>query len=106
MRQRYSKFPYFLKLINVGSYFMNDYLSKFKVTDRQSFIEFINLLRQDFIDNPESWENKNLNDFLQALGSYAEDIQGYYDNNKIDTNADKANWQIFADILKGAAIYE
>ena len=85
---------------------MNDHLSKYKVTDRQSFIEFINLLRQDFIDNSESWGNKNLNDFLQALSSYAEDIQGYYDNNKIDTNADKPNWQTFADILKGATIYE
>jgi hypothetical protein len=85
---------------------MNDHLSNFKVTDRQSFIEFINLLRHYFIDNPESWENKNLKDFLQALGSYAEDIQGYYDNNNIDTNADKPNWQTFADILKGATIYE
>jgi glycine cleavage system protein P-like pyridoxal-binding family len=63
-------------------------------------------LRQDLIDNTESWENQNLNDFFQAIDSYAEDIQGYYDNNSIDTNADKTNWHRFADILKGATIYE
>ncbi len=85
---------------------MNDNLSKYKVTDRQSFIEFLHLLRQDLTDNKESWENKNLNDFLEALSSYAEDIQGYYDNHKIDINADQANWQTFADIFKGATMYE
>ena len=53
---------------------MNDHLSNFKVIDRQTFIEFIHLLRQDFVDNPESWENKNINDFLQAFSSYTEDI--------------------------------
>ena len=51
-----------------------DTLLNFKVTDRQTFIKFIDLLRQDLLDNPESWENKNINDFLQAFSSYTEDI--------------------------------
>lgn len=85
---------------------MNDTLSNFKVPDRPSFIKFIDLLRQDFSANPEGWENKNLADFLQALGSYAEDIQGYYDNINCKTNADEPSWQTFADIFKGATMYE
>ena len=85
---------------------MTDTVSNFKVTDRLSFIEFIDLLRKDFVDNPESWENKKLDDYLEALSSYANDIQGYYDNTKQNVNADEPNWQTFADIFKGATRYE
>jgi len=85
---------------------MDDTLNNFKVTDRQTFIKFLDLLRQNYLNNPESWENKTLPDFLEALSAYAEDIQGYYDNMKQDVSADQPNWQTFADIFKGATIYE
>lgn len=85
---------------------MEDILYDFKVTDRQTFIEFLDLLRKDYLNNPDRWENKTLPEFLEALGAYAEDIQGYYDNMKQDINADQPNWQTFADIFKGATIYE
>ncbi len=85
---------------------MDDTFNNLKVTDRQSFIKFLDLLQKDFIDNPESWENKNLPDFLEALSSYTEEIQGYYDNMKLNVNADKPDWSTFADIFKGARIYE
>lgn len=52
---------------------MNDTLNDFKVTDRQTFIKFLDLLSKDFLDNPESWENKTLLDFLEALSTYTED---------------------------------
>jgi methionyl-tRNA synthetase len=85
---------------------MNDEISNYQVTDRQTFVEFVKLLKQDFLKNQESWENKKLEDFLEALSSYAEDIQGYYDNSKPFVNADEPNWQTFADIFKGASLYE
>ncbi|AZA59362.1 hypothetical protein EG349_16400 [Chryseobacterium shandongense] len=85
---------------------MNKTLNEFKVTDRQTFIMFLELLRKDFLDNPENWENKSLPDFLEALSAYANDIQGYYDNLKLDIKADKPEWSTFADIFKGAKIYE
>lgn len=85
---------------------MNKTINDFIVTDRQTFITFLNLLRKDFTDNPESWENKTLPDFLNALSSYTKDIQGYYDNMKINVQADEPNWSTFADIFKGAIIYE
>ena len=78
----------------------------FSVTDRKTFIEFLDLLRIDLINNPGNWENKTLPDFLEALGAYAEDIQGYYDNMNLDKNADHLEWSIIADIFKGAKIYE
>lgn len=85
---------------------MNEQLSNFKVTDRKSFIEFLDLLRQDFLSNPNDWENNNLETFLEALTSYTNDIQGYYNNVGKHVNADNPSWQVFADIFKGATMYE
>jgi hypothetical protein len=85
---------------------MNENVDDFEVTDRHTFIKFLDLLLKDFLDNPESWENKTLPDFLVALSAYTEDIQGYYDNMKLNVNADKPEWSTFADIFKGAIIYE
>jgi hypothetical protein len=85
---------------------MDEQLSTWQVTDRKSFIEFLDLLRQDFLNNPDSWENNRLDTFLEALSAYANDIQGYYNNMGIPINADNPSWQVFADILKGATIYE
>lgn len=64
------------------------------------------ILRQDFFSNSGDWENKTLPDFLEALTAYVEDLQGYYDNMQKDVDADKADWQTFADIFKGAKVYE
>ncbi|MET7253155.1 DUF7660 family protein [Dyadobacter fermentans] len=85
---------------------MTDTILHFKATSRQAFSQFIELLRQDLAQNPQNWENKTLDDFLAAESSYTEDIQGYYDNTSAGANADLADWQIFADIFKGATIYE
>lgn len=84
---------------------MND-IDNFEVTDRTSFVKFLDLLKRDFLENSASWENKNLADFLEALSSYTEDIQGYYNNTKQNIDADKPDWKTFADIFKGARIYE
>jgi hypothetical protein len=85
---------------------MTEQVSKFKVTDRKSFIEFIELLHEDFCKNSESWQNRDLDHFLEALDRYAKDIQGYYDNTNKKVNADQPTWQVFADIFKGSTIYE
>ena len=85
---------------------MNDTTNNFKVTDRQTFIKFLNLLHKDLLENPENWKNKTLPDFLEALSRYTEDIQGYYDNMQLNVTADNPDWSTFADIFKGATIYE
>jgi len=85
---------------------MNDTLNDIKVTDRQTFIKFLDLLRKDFLDNPESWANKTLPDYLEPLSAYTEDIQGYYDNMNLNVDSDKADWSMFSDLFKGAKIYE
>ena len=73
---------------------------------RQEFISFLKKFRADYHKNPDRWENKTLDDFLEAMQAYTEDIQGYYDNTKQNINADKFDYKVFSDILEGAAIYE
>lgn len=73
---------------------------------RIQFIEFLKLFRKDLSDNNSEWENKTLEDFLEAMLAYTVDFQGYYDNKKIKTKADEATWENFKTILEGAAIYE
>ena len=80
------------------------------IKSRQDFVIFLNQLLTDYQNNSETWENKNLGDFLEALSRYAIDIEGYYQNTSkagaglIDANC--ATWRVFADMLQGATIYE
>ena len=85
---------------------MDNQLYELKVKDKQSFIKFLDLLRQDLLQQPETWENKTLPDFLETLASYAEDIRRYYGNTDANVDAEKAAWSTFADIFQGAKIYE
>ena len=80
-------------------------INEFEVTDRMSFVKFLELLREDLKTNSGAWENKSLENFLEALSSYAEDVQGHYDHTS-KINADIPSWKTFADIFKGARIYE
>ncbi|MGN7784603.1 DUF7660 family protein [Niabella sp. 22666] len=85
---------------------MTSETKNFEIHNRQTFIEFITQLRIDFTKNSDNWENKTLPDFLEAISAYAEDIQGYYDNTQQNINANEASWKLFADIFKGATMYE
>lgn len=77
-----------------------------KVTDRKSFIEFLEAFLQDYKSHGDAWENNTMETFLEAMAAYAADVQGYYNNMEPGINADIPTWKVFADILRGAAIYE
>ncbi|RZF62940.1 hypothetical protein EWE74_07040 [Sphingobacterium corticibacterium] len=85
---------------------MDNELYNLKVTDRQTFIQFLHLLRANLLQNPDTWENNTLPEFLEALAAYTEDIQGYYNNINANVDAEKADWSTFSDIFKGAIVYE
>lgn len=85
---------------------MEDELYNLKITDRKSFVQFLNMLHAEFLKNGNEWENNTLERFLEAMTAYAEDIQGYYDNCENGKNANTADWNTFADILRGSIVYE
>ena len=72
------------------------------VNTKKDFIQFVQELREDIAN----WENKDTDSFIEALSRYTEDIQNYYDNTDQNVNSENASWKVFADILKGASIYE
>lgn len=85
---------------------MSESVDDMVVDSREAFGHFLGLLRQDLQTTPEKWENVLLVDYLDAMQAYARDIQEHYDNAGQSLNADKPSWQTFADILRGASIYE
>ena len=78
-----------------------------EIKSKEQFINFLKQLSKDFSENPDSWSNGNLSEFLIAMQSWAEDMDGYYENLKIsDINMSDGSWRIFADILVAAKNYE
>ncbi len=85
---------------------MNNNLNDLKITSRPDFSKFLYQLHKDLTDNPSAWHNDKLGDFLLAMAALSEDMQGYYDNTSQSIDSEKADWQIFANILIAAIIYE
>ena len=76
------------------------------VTNRKSFIEFLQVFLEEYEQEGKTWENNTLASFLKAMAAYAADVQGCYNNMEPGINADVPTWKVFADILRGAAVYE
>lgn len=77
-----------------------------KVQSRKDFAIFCQHILRDFQENGQNWENKTLGSFLEAMSAYATDIPGYYKNMGIAADANEPSWQIFAEIMCGAVVYE
>jgi len=86
--------------------FMNTEANPSEVIDLPSFILFVAALQKDLEENITKDLNLNTVDFLEALSRYSENIQGYYDNTGQNINARIPTWRTFADLLKGASMYE
>ncbi len=85
---------------------MNYTLENFDPKNKKEFVKFMDLLIKDYERNYGVWQNLTIEDFLYAIQNYAEDIAGYYKNTNQKINPNEPSWKVFADILKGARIYE
>ena len=74
-----------------------------KIESKEQLIELIRKLSNE---NTDSWENMSINDYLEAMGAWIDSAEGFYKNSKSNTNPDKPSWQLFADALQAAKIYE
>jgi hypothetical protein len=80
-----------------------------EVYDKETFIRFLKLLQADFVrhgHNEQRWENNRLDLFLEAMSVYSRDIEGYYRNVEPGQDAHDPSWKLFADIMRGSAVYE
>lgn len=72
---------------------------------KDDFVTFLNALLQNLNNNPQEWENTNLSNYLEAMQSWTEDMEGYYINQNLPL-PENVHWKVFADILMAARIYE
>jgi len=85
---------------------MKELIKKIETLDsKEDFIGFLELLVQDLRINPDGWENKSLESYLEAAASWTQDMEGYYQNNNLSM-PQNVNWKFFANILIAAKMYE
>lgn len=75
------------------------------INSKEDFINFLNTLLHDLRANSQDWENKDLDSYFEAMISWTEDMDGYYENMKKPIPKD-LDWKVFANILMAAKMYE
>lgn len=78
-----------------------------KVKSREDFVKFVSELHGNCRRQGAEWDNNSLELYLSGLGSFANDMDGYYENMHKDENIDVEHitWRIAADMLMGAIVY-
>lgn len=76
-----------------------------KIESREDFIKFVEALLQDLKNNKIDWENNTLESYLDAIARWAEDMDGFYKNQKLPF-PENVNWKVFGQILIAAKMYE
>ena len=76
-----------------------------QVRDPADFAVFSCALLKDLKEKPEEWENCDLASFLEALGAWVEDMNGYY-HAKEGAIPLQPSWKMLARILLAAKVYE
>lgn len=96
------KYPYYYKVKNDEN--IDD--GTLNVVDKATFSAFVSEMLKELKEKNTNWENEKSEDFIESIVSYSEDIVGYYKNLNFSTSVETPTWRIFAQILKGATIYE
>lgn len=75
------------------------------IESREDFIFFLHSLAKDSQDNIESWNNRDISSYLSGISSWAEDMDGYFRNMKMDIPS-SVDWKFIATLLYVGKIYE
>jgi hypothetical protein len=75
------------------------------VNSRDEFVLFVRSLLNDLRMNESRWDNRELGTFLEALAAWTEDMDGYYQN-RGEPVPREPSWQLLADMLAAARVYE
>lgn len=75
------------------------------IKSKEELIDFLDFLSKDRSKNKEEWQNNTIEDYLAAIGSWIEDMEGYYENMNLPIPNDE-NWSFIATLLYIGKIYE
>lgn len=70
------------------------------IQTKEDFLSFLRFLKKDYLENAQSWENREISTFLAAVTSWVEDMDGFYTNQELPV-PEGPDWKIFADIPGG-----
>jgi len=76
-----------------------------KTESKEDFIEFLIKLRNDRDKNESTWENQDITGYLESIGSWVEDMDGYFANIGIE-EPENINWKFIATLFYVGKIYE
>jgi hypothetical protein len=76
-----------------------------QVHTREDLAEFVRQLVLDLRSNPTDWENRALDDFLDAMSGWLDGMPGYFNNNDLPM-PEGPEWSPFALALHAARTYE
>lgn len=75
------------------------------VKTKEDLFRFLEMLANNRKNNAEEWENKSIEDYLLSIQSWAEDMEGYYENNNLEV-PQRIDWNFIATIFYVGKIYE
>ncbi|MGW6921837.1 DUF7660 family protein [Streptomyces sp. NPDC054950] len=75
------------------------------VTTREDFVAFLAAALADLRDRPEEWENRTLENFLEAWGAWVGDMRGWCAN-RGEVVPEQPDWHLLASMVMAARIYE
>ena len=75
------------------------------VKNKSDLANYIRELRESLRENPDLWENADLESFLEAMYRWVDDSDGYFKNTQ-QPLPEKEHWQLVAAVLSAARIYE
>lgn len=68
--------------------------------------QLLTLLKKLSSESDSNWENVNTRDFLEAMAAWLGSADNLYRNLNIDTSTVEPSWQLFADAIQAATVYE
>ena len=75
------------------------------VRTREDLARFLQEALSDLQNRPEEWENDTLERFLEAWAAWVEDLPGWYAN-RGETMPDQPDWNLLANMVMAARVYE
>lgn len=75
------------------------------IKSKEEFIEFLDFLSKDRYTKIGEWNNNTIEEYLAAISSWVEDMEGYYKNNNLPISNNQ-NWGFIATLFYVGKIYE
>ena len=75
------------------------------INSKEEFMKFLMELQQDKEQKSDEWENADITSYLEAIRSWVNDMDGYFENMNI-TMPTNINWKFIATLFYVGKIYE